>query len=53
MELGLIEKKAFFPDGEFGKNVIIFGADMISSFHVDNKKNDILILTNCRKIVFN
>ena len=24
-------------DGSMGRNVIIFGADMISSFHVDNK----------------
>ena len=32
------------PDGETGKNVIIFGADMSSSVHVDNKKKDILIL---------
>ena len=27
-----------------GKNVIIFGADMSSSVHVDNKEKDILIL---------
>ena len=27
-----------------GKYVIIFGADMISSVHVDNKGKDILIL---------
>ena len=27
-----------FPGGGFGQNVIIFGADMSSSFHVDNKK---------------
>ena len=27
-----------------GKNVIIFGADMSSSVHIDNKKNDISIL---------
>ena len=26
------------------KNVIIFGVDMSSSVHVDNKKKDILIL---------
>ena len=24
-------------DGSIGRNVIIFGADMISSFHVDKK----------------
>ena len=27
-----------------GKNVIIFGADMSSSVHTDNKNKDILIL---------
>ena len=30
----------------FSKNSIIFGADMILSVHIDNKKNDILILGN-------
>ena len=33
-----------FPTGGFGKNVIIFGADMSSSVHVDNKKKDISVL---------
>ena len=33
-----------FPSGGFGQNVIIFGVDMSSSAHIDNKKNDILIL---------
>ena len=33
------------PDGSMGKNVIIFGVDMSSSEHVDNKKKDILILS--------
>ena len=33
-----------FTDGSYGKNVIIFGADMSSSVHVDNKGKDILIL---------
>ena len=28
----------------FGKNVIIFRADMSSSVYIDNKKKDILIL---------
>ena len=32
------------PDGSMGRNVIIFGADMSSSVHVDNKNKDILIL---------
>ena len=33
-----------FPGGGFGQNVIIFGADMSSSVHIDNKKKDILVL---------
>ena len=33
-----------FPSGGFGQNVIIFGVDMSSSVHVDNKKKDIFIL---------
>ena len=33
-----------FPSGEFGQNVLIFGADMSSSTHIDNKKKDILVL---------
>ena len=32
------------PLGNMGKNVIIFGVDMNSSVHVDNKNKDILIL---------
>ena len=32
-----------FKDGTFGKNVIIFAADMTSSVHVDNKGKDMLI----------
>ena len=32
------------PDGSFGRNVVIFGVDMSSSAHVDNKGRDILIL---------
>ena len=39
----------------FGRPYIIFGVDMSSSVHVDNKKKDILILgdgsyINCRKM---
>ena len=51
-----------FPGGGFGQNVLIFGADMSSSAHIDNKKKDISswkrtntrIRTyfNCRKNVF-
>ena len=32
------------PDGSMGKNVIIFGVDMSSSVHIDNKKKYFLIL---------
>ena len=33
-----------FTDGSMVENVIIFGADMSSSMHIDNKNKDILIL---------
>ena len=33
-----------FPNGGFDENVIIFGVDMSSSIHIDNKKKDILVL---------
>ena len=33
-----------FPSGVVGQNVVIFGADMSSSIHIDNKKKDILVL---------
>ena len=33
-----------FPGGGFGQNVLIFGADMSSSAHIDNKKKDILVI---------
>ena len=43
--IGFDKKSAFsFPNGRFGQNVIIFGVDMSSSVHVDNKKKVILIL---------
>ena len=32
-----------FMDRSFGKNVIIFGADMSSPVHIDNKNKNILI----------
>ena len=35
------------PSGGFGQNIIIFGADMSSSVHVDNEKKYILILGGC------
>ena len=33
-----------FPGGGYGQNIMIFGADMNSSPHIDNKGKDILIL---------
>ena len=62
--IGFDMKEMFsFPTGGFGKNVIIFGVDMSSSVHANNKKKDILILgegpaqgldnTNCRKKLCN
>ena len=33
-----------FPGGGFGQNIIIFGAGINSSIHIDNKGKDILIL---------
>ena len=43
--IGFDRRSSFsFPGGEFGQNVLIFGADMSSSAHIDNKKKDILVL---------
>ena len=59
--IGFDRRSSFpFPSGGFGQNVLIFGADMSSSIHIDNKKKGILVLTcrnysnysNCRKNVF-
>ena len=33
-----------FHCGGFGQNVLIFGADMSTSIHIDNKKKDILVI---------
>ena len=42
--IGFDRKSSFsFPGGGFGQNVLIFGADMSSSAHIDNKKKDILV----------
>ena len=42
---GFDRKSTFaFPGGRFGQNAIIFGVDISSSAHIDNKKKDILIL---------
>ena len=43
--IGFDRKSSFsFPSNGFGQSVIIFGVDMSSSAHIDNKKNDIIIL---------
>ena len=43
--IGLDRRSSFsFPGDGFGQNLLIFGADMSSSLHIDNKKKDILIL---------
>ena len=43
--IGFDEKGSFLdPSGGFGNNAIIFGIDMSSSVHVNNKKKEILIL---------
>ena len=37
--IGFDRRSGFsFPDGGFGQNVLIFGTDMSSSAHIDNKK---------------
>ena len=44
-EIGFDKRsRLLFSGGEFGQNVIIFGADMSSSVQVNNKTKDILIL---------
>ena len=43
--IGFDRRSSFsFPVGGFGQNVLIFGVDMSSSVHIDNKKKDILVL---------
>ena len=43
--IGFASRSEFpLPDGSYGKNVIIFGADMSSSVDMGNKRKDILIL---------
>ena len=42
--IGFDRRSSFsFPSGGFGQNVLIFGADMSSSTHIDNKKKDIFL----------
>ena len=43
--IGFDRRSSFsFPSGRFGQNILIFGADMSSSAHINNKKKDILVL---------
>ena len=43
--IGFDRRSSFsFTGGGFGQNVLIFGADMSISIHIDNKKKDILLL---------
>ena len=43
--IGFDRRSSFsFPGVGFGQNVLIFGVDMSSSVHIDNKKKDILLL---------
>ena len=50
--IGFDRKSSFsFPGGGCGQNVLIFGADMSSSAHIDNKTNTrIRTYCNCRNI---
>ena len=62
--IGFDTRSSFsFPRGGFGQNVLIFGADMRSSIHIDNKKKRYISswkrtnarlrkYSNCRKNVF-
>ena len=43
--IGFDRRSSFlFTGGGFGQNLLIFGADMSTSIHIDNKKKDILVL---------
>ena len=43
--IGFDSKGTFsHPNGSFGNNAIVFGADMSSSTHSNNRKNNILVL---------
>ena len=43
MVLDLIQESFSHPSGGDGKNVIIFGADLSSSVHANNKVNNVLV----------
>ena len=43
--IGFDRRSSFsFPGDEFGQNILIFGVDMSSPPHIDDKKKDILVL---------
>ena len=43
--IGFGRRSSFsFPGTGFGQNVLIFGVDISSSAHIDNKKKEILVL---------
>ena len=43
--IGIDRRSSFsFPSGGFGQNVLIFGAGMSTSTHIDNKKKNISVL---------
>ena len=43
--IGFDRRSSFsFPSGRFGQNILIFGADMSSSAHINNKKKEKLVL---------
>ena len=43
--IGFDRRSSFsFAGGGFGQNVLIFGADMSTSIHIDNKKEDLLVI---------
>ena len=43
--MGFHRRSSFsFPGGGFGQSILICGADMSSSAHIDNKKKDIPVL---------
>ena len=43
--IGFDRRSSFsFPGSGFGQNILIFGVDMSSSAHIDNKKKDKLVL---------
>ena len=44
--IGFDRKESYSIGNEVGRNVMIFGVDMSSSSHIDNKKRGILILGN-------